>query len=204
MTTIAPSAGKLPSNEIVIGDGKPVSTIAPRSIVPPTAIRIPAPLGQRDKISQSKEIISISQLNTSTGQMAQGDLEEELIQETADRAYNQDEVFSAWDSFLKSGKIPQGQLWAAMSLAQPRFSENILTLGFPSETQVIYFNDVRNDLAGYFKEAHQIKGLTFNTEVLKEVETHKNLMTVTQRFENLRQENPSIEKMYRLFQLRME
>ncbi|MEN9947288.1 MAG: hypothetical protein RL106_111, partial [Bacteroidota bacterium] len=36
------------------------------------------------------------------------------------------------------------------------------------------------------------------------VETHKNLMTVTQRFENLRQENPSIEKMYRLFQLRME
>ncbi|MEN9948441.1 MAG: hypothetical protein RL106_1264 [Bacteroidota bacterium] len=188
----------------MIGDGTPVSTTTPRSIAQPAAPRIPAPLGQRDKISQSKEIISISQLNNPTGQIAQGNVEEELIQEIADRAYNQDEVFLAWDSFLKSGKIPQGQLWAAMSLAQPRFSDNVLTLGFPSETQVIYFNDVRNDLAGYFKESHQMKGLTFITEVLKEVETHKNLMTVTQRFENLRQENPSIEKMYRLFQLRME
>jgi molybdopterin-biosynthesis enzyme MoeA-like protein len=91
-----------------------------------------------------------------------------------------------------------------MSLAQPKFLNNVLTLGFPSETQVIYFNDIRNELASYFKELHQIKGLAFNTEVIKEVETHKNLMTVTQRFESLRADNPAIEKLYRLFQLRME
>ena len=204
MTSVAPSAGKLPSNEIVIGDGTPISTSIQRPIVPSSASRVPAPLGQRDKISQSKEIISISQLSNPSQQATQGGIEEELIQETADREYNQEEVFLAWDSFLKSGKIPQGQLWAAMSLAQPKFLNNALTLGFPSETQVIYFNDIRNELASYFKELHQIKGLTFNTEVIKEVETHKNLMTVTQRFESLRLENPAIEKLYRLFQLRME
>jgi hypothetical protein len=204
MTTVAPSAGKLPSNEIVIGDGTPVSATKPRSIVPPAATRVPAPLGQREKISQSKEIISITQSRNPAQHAVDGESELEVIQETADRDYNESEVFTAWAAFLKSGKIPQGQLWAAMSLAQLRFASNVLTLGFPSETQVIYFNDVRNDLAAYFKEAHQIKGLTFATEVLKEVETHKNLMTVTQRFENLRQENPAIEKMYRLFQLRME
>ncbi len=188
----------------MIGDGTPVSTTKPRSIVPPSPARVPAPLGQRDKISQSKEIISITQSRNPAIQTVDGENELEVIQETADRDYNELEVFMAWEAFLKSGKIPQGQLWAAMSLAKPRFASNILTLGFPSETQVIYFNDVRNDLASYFKESHQIKGLTFSTEVLKEVETHKNLMTITQRFENLRQENPAIEKMYRLFQLRME
>jgi hypothetical protein len=165
---------------------------------------VPAPLGQREKIAQSKEIISISQLKKETEQGTQEALAEAEIQETADRAYNEGEVLEAWQSFLKSDKIPQGQLWAAMSLAQPKFLNNVLTLGFPSETQVIYFNDIRNELASYFKELHQIKGLAFNTEVIKEVETHKNLMTVTQRFESLRADNPAIEKLYRLFQLRME
>ena len=194
----------MPSNEIVVGDGSPIASTTPRSIRPPEAPRLPAPLGQREKIAQSKEVISISTLRQEVKEKAEQEDPDLIFQETADRAYQEAEVLHAWAEFLQSGKVPQGQLWAALTLAKPSFSDNVLKLGFPSETQVIYFNDVRLDLANYFKEVHQIKGLKFVTEVLKEVETHKNLMTITQRFESLRKDNPAIEKLYRVFQMRMD
>lgn len=194
----------MPSNEIVIGDGTPIATTTPRSVRPPEAVRVPAPLGQRDKIAQSKEVISISTLRQEVKEQAEQEDPDLIFQEIAEREYQDSEVINAWTAFLQSGKVPQGQLWAALTLAKPSFYNNTLKLGFPSETQVIYFNDVRLDLATYFKETHQIKGLKFETEVLKEVEAHKNLMTVTQRFENLRKDNPAIEKLYRVFQMRMD
>jgi hypothetical protein len=188
----------------LIGEGAPISTTTPRSVRPPVAPRSIAPLGQRELIAKSDHLISITQTQRSN---SAEDVVKEASQvelERADRIYSAEELQSAWNAFLKSGKITSGQTLAALTSAQLKIAENEMIFSFPSETQVIYFNDVRSDLAGYFKESFQIKGLTFTAGIIKLEEAKVSLLTASQQFEKMRQDNPAIEKLYRLFQLRME
>jgi hypothetical protein len=52
-------------------------------------------------------------------------------------------------------------------MAELKYNTGVMTLEFPSETQVIYFNDIRSDLANYFKEKENIVGLQFETSITK-------------------------------------
>jgi hypothetical protein len=195
---------KLPSNEIVIGDGSPIATTTPRSVRPPAVPRSIAPLGQRELIAKSDNLISINQAKRIEIVADEATIALQTELEKADRIYAEDELQNAWNTFLKAGKITSGQTLAALTSAQLKINNNEMIFSFPSETQVIYFNDIRSDLAGYFKEAFQIKGLTFTADVLKLEEAKVSLLTASQQFEKMRLDNPAIEKLYRLFQLRME
>ncbi len=194
----------MPSNEIVIGDGSPIATTTPRSVRPPAEPRAVAPLGQRELIAKSESLISITQTKRVETVADDTSVAAQVEQELADRIYAPDELQNAWNAFLKAGKITSGQTLAALTSAQLRINENEMIFSFPSETQVIYFNDIRSDLASYFKESFQIKGITLTADVLKLEETKVSLLTASQQFEKMRQDNPAIEKLYRLFQLRME
>jgi hypothetical protein len=68
---------------------------------------------------------------------------------------------------------------------------------------VIYFNEVRGEVAAFFRNKN-LPGLKLETYVQKEDERVISMLTDGQKFEVWRKENPALEDLYRLFQLRVE
>ncbi len=89
-------------------------------------------------------------------------------------------------------------------MAELKYENGIMTLEFPSETQVIYFNDVRSELANYFKDQKEIVGLKFETSITKIENLKVSMLTNAEKFEAWRKDNSALEELYQLFQLRLE
>ncbi len=164
--------------------------------------RIKPALGLRETIAKSKDVISIQSV------MVQKSKEqEEKAQEVVDELggdYTHQQVALAWVDFLNSGVLPIGQIKTAMSMAELKYENGIMTLEFPSETQVIYFNDVRSELANYFKDQKEIVGLKFETSITKIENLKVSMLTNAEKFEAWRKDNSALEELYQLFQLRLE
>jgi hypothetical protein len=159
-------------------------------------------LGLRETIAKSKDLISIQSVMVQKAKE-----QEEKAQEIVDELggeYSQDQVSAAWMDFLNSGILPIGQIKTAMSMADLKYENGVMTLEFPSETQVIYFNDVRIELANYFKDQKDIVGLKFETRITKIQDLKVAMLTNAEKFEAWRKENPALEDLYQLFQLRLE
>jgi hypothetical protein len=75
---------------------------------------------------------------------------------------------------------------------------------FPSETQISYFNDCRKSVAQFFKYKYGIQGLKFETGIVEDSEIKTSFLTHSQKIERWRQENPGIELLFQVFQLRQE
>jgi hypothetical protein len=119
--------------------------------------RVKASLGLKDTIAKSTDVISIQSVMV---QKAKEQEEKALeVLEELGGDYSQPQVADAWKSFLNSGVLPIGQIKTAMSMAELQYADGVMTLEFPSETQVIYFNDIRSELANYFKDHENIVGL---------------------------------------------
>ena len=69
---------------------------------------------------------------------------------------------------------------------------------------MIYFNDIRSELANYFKDKENIVGLTFETAITKIQDLKVAMLTNAEKFEVWRKENPALENLYQRFQLRLE
>jgi hypothetical protein len=159
-------------------------------------------LGQRETIVKSKDIISIQSVMVQKAKEQVEQLQDVVEELGGD--YSEDEVLLAWKSFLNSGVLPIGQIKTAMSMAELKYVSGVMTLEFPSETQVIYFNDIRSELANYFKDKENIVGLKFETSITKIQDLKVTMLTNAEKFEAWRKENPALESLYQRFQLRLE
>ncbi len=174
--------------------------VIPAPIQQPVAPK--ARLGMKEIIAQSKEAVSIYQQKPSKEEPA---LSQELEEEVATEMYNQSAIEVAWNGYIENANLPLGQLLTALKTAQIKYlpEEQMVQFSFPSETQVIYFNDVRGEIASYFK-LQQLPGLRLETYIQKDEERVVSLLTDGQIFESWRKDNPALEELYRLFQLRIE
>jgi hypothetical protein len=170
--------------------------------VSPELPRVKPALGQRETIVKSKDVISIQSVMVQKAK-EQEEKAQEVVEELGGD-YSEEQVLLAWKSFLNSGVLPIGQIKTAMSMAELRYDSGIMTLEFPSETQVIYFNDIRSELANYFKDKENIVGLTFETAITKIQDLKVAMLTNAEKFEAWRKENPALENLYQRFQLRLE
>jgi len=156
----------------------------------------------KEIIAQSKDVVSIF------AEIKKVEEKKELVEEeeeSALRLYNEQEVQDAWADYLANANLPLGQLYTALRTAVVKYqSETYTTIfSFPSETQVIYFNEVRGDVAAFFRSKN-LPGLKLETYVQKEDERVISMLTDGQKFEVWRKENPALDDLYRLFQLRVE
>jgi len=164
--------------------------------------RVKASLGLKDTIAKSTDVISIQSVMV---QKAKEQEEKALdVLEELGGDYSQPQVVDAWKSFLNSGVLPIGQIKTAMSMAELQYADGVMTLEFPSETQVIYFNDIRSELANYFKDHENIVGLKFETAITKIQDLKVAMLTNAEKFEAWRKESPALELLYQRFQLRLE
>jgi hypothetical protein len=156
----------------------------------------------KELIAQSKEAVSIFEKKTTP---IESDPVKEIAVEVATQLYSQEAIESAWKGFIESSNLPLGQLLTALKTAQVKYlgEQQMVQFSFPSETQVIYFNDVRGDVAAYFKQ-QLLPGLKLETYIQKDEERVVSMLTDGQIFESWRKDNPALEDMYRMFQLRIE
>ena len=183
-------------------DGTPTSLSAQKVDIAPELPRVKPALGLRETIAKSKDVISIQSVMV---QKAKEQQEKALeVVEELGGDYQEEQVSMAWKSFLNSGVLPIGQIKTAMSMAELKYNGGVMTLEFPSETQVIYFNDIRSELANYFKEKENIVGLQFETSITKIQDLKVAMLTNAEKFEAWRKENPALENLYQRFQLRLE
>jgi hypothetical protein len=161
-----------------------------------------AKLGLKEIIAQSKDAVSIYQNQPTKEETI---LSQEPTEEVATETYDQSAIEAAWNGFIENANLPLGQLLTALKTAQIKYlpEQQAVQFSFPSETQVIYFNDVRGDIASFFK-SKQLPGLRLETYIQKDDERIVSLLTDGQIFESWRKENPVLEDLYRLFQLRIE
>ncbi len=159
-------------------------------------------MGKREIIAQSKEAVSIF---AGVAKKKEEETEVDEVKEVILREYAQSEVEATWKRYLSESNLPVGQLWTALKTAVVKYQpeNHALLFSFPSETQVIYFNDVRGDIAAFFKSA-QLPGLTLETYIQKDEERVVSMLTDGQKFEAWRNDNPVLEDLYKLFQLRVE
>lgn len=161
-----------------------------------------AKLGMKEIIAQSKDVVSIFAEIKKVEEKKESIEEEE---EPALRLYSEQEVQEAWADYLANANLPLGQLYTALRTAVLQYKSDSYTavFSFPSETQVIYFNEVRGEVAAFFRNKN-LPGLKLETYVQKEDERVISMLTDGQKFEVWRKENPALEDLYRLFQLRVE
>jgi len=162
-----------------------------------------AKLGMREMIAQSKEAVSIfAEIKKAEEKILESEKEDE---ESALREYDPQEVHDAWGRYLSGSNMPLGQLYTALRTAVVQYHPNKQTLvfSFPSETQVIYFNEVRGEIAAFLRN-EQLPGIKMETYVQKDDERVISMLTDGQKFEAWRKENAALEDLYRVFQLRVE
>jgi hypothetical protein len=121
--------------------------------------------------------------------------EEEII-ELASRTYSLDEIKNAWSQFTAQHLGHNMQIQTAFKVADLELPANdLLIVGLPSETQKMYFDGERGKLGEFLRNNFDIKGIKFETRILKANEVKSTFKTEKQQFEDLVAQNPAIDIM---------
>jgi DNA polymerase III subunit gamma/tau len=121
--------------------------------------------------------------------------EEEII-EVASRTYSLDEIKNAWRQFTAQHLGHNMQILTAFKVAELELPANdLLIVGLPSETQKMYFDGERGKLGEFLRKNFDIKGIKFETRILKANEVKSTFKTEKQQFEDLVAQNPAIDIM---------
>ncbi|MCC6601539.1 MAG: DNA polymerase III subunit gamma/tau [Crocinitomicaceae bacterium] len=174
------------------------------SPVPETQFpRIPV-FGKKGLLTSSADAISIRQIRQR--QEVSGETSAaEVIQEIATREYTQGEILEAWSSFADEKLLQNRQVQTAFKVAFLELKENYcLRVAFPSETQQMYFNDYRSELAEFFKSRYDISGLSFQIDIQKNSEVRLSTKTDKEKFDAMKEKNKALEELWRKFQLRVD
>ncbi len=153
--------------------------------------------GNRNLITRSPENISIKrntqqQTEAAAAQSAKEQLT--VVREVATRNYQLDEIRLAWKNFADQQLQANFQAKAAFTVAELLLIENdTLQVSFPSATQTMYFNDYRGQLGEYLRNQHDIRGLDFKIEILKQEDIKHDYKTDKQRYEEMVLKNPALE-----------
>lgn len=201
--SISPS---LPSSAIQTGGSQP--TVVPvKSPVASTTTTIKPSAENRQKLFQSSDFISIHKLTKQAGEELNSKSAEqaEAAEEKPMREFSFTELQNAWDSFTNTQLGENMQVQTAFKMANLTMTDKLkLNVAFPSETQKMYFNDYRTNLADYLKNEHQISGITYELDVLKLEEVKLSSRSDKDKFEAMREKNPSLEELRKKFNLQIE
>lgn len=133
---------------------------------------------------------------------AETETAEQIEKEIATREYTEEEITEAWNDFADEKLEHNKQAQSAFRVAQIKFEpKNKLTLAFPSESTLMYFDENRLSLGEYFREIKGIRGLDIQTEILKQEEINAVYKTDKQRFDELVEQYPALEKARKTFSL---
>ncbi|MEZ4799292.1 MAG: hypothetical protein R2809_05815 [Flavobacteriales bacterium] len=158
----------------------------------------------RQKLFQSSDFVSIRKMTQEANEQLHQKKQDE--QEAKDekplREFTFPELQSAWDSFTETQLGDNMQVKTAFKMANLTMEDRLkLKVAFPSETQKMYFNDYRSNLAEYLKNEHQISGITYELDVLKLEEIKLSTRSDKEKFDAMREKNPSIEELRKRFNL---
>ncbi len=166
------------------------------------------PFGNRDLIARSTENISIkrSAQQSTAAATAQAAAEQATaVREEATRIYTIEEIRLAWKLFADQKLHGNFQVKAVFNVAELALIDNqTLQVSFPSATQTMYFNDYRILIGDYLRNQHDIRGLDFKIEILKQEDIKQNYKTEKQRYEEMVQKNPALETLRKRFGLQVD
>ncbi len=166
----------------------------------------PASLGKKSIITKSVDSISI-RTTMQTVENKKTELFEEgnAPKEAATRTYTIQEIQNAWQSFTKEMLGNNKQEQAAFVVASLDLVHNeLLRVAFPSETQQMYFNNIRSQLGDYLRNKFDIRGLDFELTIQKGEEKKLTILSDKEKFDAMKAKNPALESLWRKFQLRVD
>jgi len=187
---------------------KPPSDTSSATLSSPSVVSetVKPAFGKKNLILQSSENVSIKRsMQRSVTESAIAQVEEAAVREAPTREYTSFEVQNAWNAFADDKLKHNMQVQSAFKVAQIDLKlGNTLRIAFPSETQQMYFNDYRSQLAEFMRNNFDIRGLDFVVEILKQEDIKATYQTAKQRFDNLIQKHPSLETLRKKFNLQID
>lgn len=128
-----------------------------------------------------------------------------MPKEEASRNYTIAEIQQAWDRFTAERLHVNKQVQSAFSVAVLQLlSPTQLKVSFPSETQMMYFNDYRPLLGEFLRTEYDIRGVDFELDILKADGRKLVILSDKEKFDAMRAKNPSLDSLWRKFQLRVD
>lgn len=166
----------------------------------------PASLGKKSIISKSADSISIRTTMQTVENKKMELFEDGQVQkEAASRTYTLQEIQQAWNSFTNEMLGNNKQEQAAFVVASLDLVHNdLLRVAFPSETQQMYFNNIRSQLGDYLRNKFDIRGLDFELTIQKGEEKKLTVLSDKEKFDAMKAKNPALESLWRKFQLRVD
>lgn len=156
-------------------------------------------------IAESADSLSIRSIRRD--HLEHKEISEQLAieEEEADKIYPFEQIQSSWKSFCETVLHENKQVQSTFAVAQLRsIDDNKVMVSFPSETQIFYFNEWRPRFAEYLRESANMRGIRFETEVIKLEERPALALSDREKFEALRSKYPVLEELRIKFQLRIE
>lgn len=172
----------------------------------PSVSAAPAGLGKKSIIFKSADSISIrSTMQTVETKKTELFEEGQTPKEAATRAYTIAEIQGAWNAFTQEMLGSNKQEQAAFVVASLELVHNeLLRVSFPSETQQMYFNNIRSQLGDYLRNKFDIRGLDFELAIQKGEEKKLTVLSDKEKFDAMKAKNPALESLWRKFQLRVD
>ncbi len=194
----------------------PVPSSQPTPPVPPPSsggLQVVEPVDTRTVVRSSvagnsgrvvTDVPSIKSLRTSRQTATDAKAEVEVLEEPT-REYFQDEIDAAWKAFIAKRQTTNKQVQTSLEVAVLELSnKRELRVAFPSETQHMYFNQVRTDLIDFLRSEFGIVGLIYHLDVQRKEEIRLSTKTDREKFEAMREKNESVDLLWKVFQLRVD
>jgi DNA polymerase-3 subunit gamma/tau len=197
-----PTAIESPASESV------KAPVTETTLTTPSVAKTATPtLGKRNLILQSTESVSIKSVIAKRSQQQQQVAEEleEISQEKPTREYTTAELQEAWNRFADEKMSHNMQAQSAFKVAEVELRlGNTLRVALPSVTQEMYFNEYRNQLAEFMRNAFDIRGIDYKVEIMRPDEIKSTYQSAKQRFDALAAVNPALDTLRKRFNLQID
>jgi hypothetical protein len=186
----------------------PIPTSETQAVVTRTspAEGVKPALGQKEAILKTPQLLSLKELMKQHSEQKQQETEQTAAaKERPSRAYTIEEIREAWQRFAESELQGDLQSQAALRVAEISLeNEECILVQFPSITQEMYFNELRNPLASFMKNSFGIQGMDFKVAIMRQEDVKPNFKTSKQRFDELAGNHPALETLRKRFNLQVD
>lgn len=186
----------------------PVAETVQQTVITTSSVAEPKKptLGQKQAILKASQSLSLKGMMKQHTEQKQQEIEQAAaVKERPSRVYTLAEIQQAWSDFAEKELTGDLQSQAALRVAEVTLeNEESILVKFPSITQEMYFNELRNPLASFMKINFGIQGMDFRTEIMRQDEVKPNFKTAKQQFDELASAHPALETLRKRFNLQVD
>jgi DNA polymerase III subunit gamma/tau len=163
-------------------------------------------LGKTQLIRKAVGEVSITGMKIGQQSAAAVNHEVPVEKEAPGREFSLAEIQEAWRTFTAEKLSHNKQVQSAFTVATLSLaSSHMLRVAFPSQTQFMYFNDTRAALGEFLRDRNNIRGVDFELTLQAAGDTKRLvILSDKEKFDAMKIKNPSLEYLWRTFQLRVE